>query len=85
MGDLRLVHALGLSIPSTRLLEKYGDRLRCAPVVGILREPAPVAPVVNPERDGVNGIPEEEPNPVGTSAGGDGEGTADVKDGAVQK
>ena len=83
MGDLRLVHALGLSIPSSRLLEKYGDRLRSAPVVGIHRQPPPV---VNPDRDGVGGIPAaeaDEQNP--RAAGGDGDGSADVKDGAGQK
>ena len=86
MGDLRLVHALGLSIPSSRLLEKYGDRLRSAPVVGIHRQPPPV---VNPDRDGVGSIPAaeaDEQNPLGHSAaGGDGDGSADVKDGAGQK
>ena len=56
MGDLRLFHALGLSIPSRRLLEKYGDRLRSAPVVGIHRQP-PAPVMVNPNRDGIGGIP----------------------------
>ena len=27
MGDLSLVHALGLEIPSSRLLDTFGDRL----------------------------------------------------------
>ena len=89
MGDLRLVHALGLSIPSNRLLEEYGDRLRSAPVVGIHRQP-PAPVMVNPNRDGIGGIPAaaeaDEQNPLGNSAaGGDGDGAADVKDGAGQK
>ena len=90
MGDLRLVHALGLSIPSSRLLEKYGDRLRSAPVVGIHRQPPAV--MVNPDRDdrdGIGGIPAaseaDEQNPLGNGAAGDGDGTANVKDGTGQK
>ena len=89
MGDLRLFHALGLSIPSRRLLEKYGDRLRSAPVVGIHRQP-PAPVMVNPDRDGIAGIPaaaeSDEQNPLGNSAaGGDGDGTANVKDRTGQK
>ena len=37
MSDLRLVHALCLSIPSTQLLEKFGDKLQPAP--GVRRQP----------------------------------------------
>jgi len=37
MSDLRLVGALCLSIPSTQLLAKFGDKLQAAPAI---RQPA---------------------------------------------
>ena len=33
MSDLRLVDALSLSIPSTQLLAKFGDKLQTAPAI----------------------------------------------------
>ena len=55
MGDLCLVHALGLEIPSVRLMERFGDRLdvpkprpRAEPLVEVERhviaEPKVVVP-----------------------------------------
>eukprot|EP00435_Cladocopium_sp_Y103_P068155 s865_g31.t1 len=91
MGDLRLVHALGLSIPSSHLLEKFGDKLRSAPVVGVRRQPPAMPVMVNPERDNGNGgipaaVARDDQNLLGNSAaGGDGDATADVKDEAGQQ
>eukprot|EP00435_Cladocopium_sp_Y103_P073779 s39_g45.t1 len=55
MGDLRLVHALGLSIPSSHLLEKFGHKLRSAPAVGVRRQPPAMPVMVNPDGDSGNG------------------------------
>eukprot|EP00435_Cladocopium_sp_Y103_P069018 s865_g32.t1 len=89
--DLRLVHALGLSIPSSHLLEKFGHKLRSAPAVGVRRQPPAMPVMVNPDGDNGNGgipaaVAGDYQNLLGNSAaGGDGDATADVKDEAGQQ